>query len=171
MEILFFAFITIVVAASLAKFISIKMGRKRNQLFIPPLYVYTKKKSVMTPSELQCFRRLQSIVNDRYYVFPQVHVSSLLDHTVAKQNWRAALAKIQRKSVDFVLADKDTLETWYAIELDDATHDRPTRMKRDDFINEIFYAAKLPLVRLRDIQNMTDEEIIQKLKIAYESER
>lgn len=119
----------------------------------------------MTSYEGQLFKRLEAISNEKYYVFPQVHLSSLLKHDVNNgQDWRAALSKIQRKSVDFVLVDKVTLETAYAIELDDRTHDASRlRRERDELVNEIFFDTGIPLVRLRDIRSLTNEQIISKI--------
>ncbi len=95
-------------------------------------YHYARRNYIMTAAERELFRRLEVICGSRYYIFPQIHLSSLLNHTVYRQDWRAALSAIQRKSVDFVLADKTTLETKYAVELDDSTHDTPERQIRDD---------------------------------------
>lgn len=92
-------------------------------------------------------------------------MSSLLKHDVNNgQDWRAALSKIQRKSVDFVLVDKETLETKYAIELDDRTHDSSiSRMERDELVNEILFNTGIPLARLRNISSLTDEEMKSKI--------
>lgn len=132
-----------------------------------PDYRYRKKPYIMTRAESELFRRLEKIAGEKYYVFPQAHLSSLLDHAVKGQDWRAALSKIQRKSVDFALVDKQTLVTTYAIELDDRTHDSVHgRIDRDIFVNGTFESAGLPLVRIRDVGAMTDNEIIEAIKAA-----
>lgn len=127
-------------------------------------YKYTRKKYIMTQAESHLFRRLESIAGSKYYIFPQIHLSSILDHQVYGQDWRAALARIQRKSVDFVLVNKQTLTTSYAIELDDKTHDATARITRDDFVDEIFSDANVTLVRFRNITRMSDQDITQKLQ-------
>lgn len=124
-----------------------------------PEYRYTPKTYIMTKRESQFFTRLNSILGDRYYIFPQVHLSSLLDHKVKNQNWKAALAKIQRKSVDYALVDKQTLITRYALELDDSTHNSATRIERDKLVDGIFDVAGTPLIRLRNVEQMSDAEI------------
>ncbi len=126
------------------------------------LYKYERKNFIMTKAEAALFRRLERVVGSKYYIFPQIHLSSLLSHEVKNgQDWRAALSKIQRKSVDFVLVNKESLITSFAIELDDRTHDISTRVNRDDFVNEIFRSARIPLVRLRNPSAMTDTDIIK----------
>lgn len=123
-------------------------------------YRYVRKNYIMTRAESELFHRLEHIAGAKYYIFPQIHLSSLLNHAVNGQDWRAALAKIQRKSVDFVLVNRETMMTSYAIELDDRTHDTSaSRITRDKLVDEIFLDTGIPLVRLRNVQNMSDEDI------------
>lgn len=136
--------------------------KKENPKLSP--YRYIRKNYVMTRAESDMFRRLEHIAGEKYYVFPQIHLSSLLNHAVNGQDWRAALAKIQRKSVDFVLVNRETMVTSYAIELDDKTHDSSaSRIARDELVNEIFLDAGIPLVRLRNVRDMSDEGIVSAL--------
>ena len=128
-------------------------------------YKYNRKKYIMTYNESSFFRRLNNIFGEEYFVFPQVHLSSLLDHQIKNgQNWKAALAKVQRKSVDYVLVDKQSLITLCAIELDDRSHDIDwSRVNRDDLVNEIFEDTGIPLVRFRFVNSISDVEIQRKI--------
>ena len=123
------------------------------------IYAYLRRDYIMSEAESHLFRRLEQIAQDRYYIFPQVHLSSLLDNTVKGQNWKGALSAIQRKSVDFALVDKATLVTRYAVELDDSTHDKPDRQIRDSKVEQYLNSVGIPLVRLRNVQSMTDGDI------------
>lgn len=127
-------------------------------------YRYTRKRHMMTAAEADLFRRLERIAGAKYYIFPQVHLSSLLEHTTTRQNWKAALSKIQRKSVDYVLVEKSSLESRYAIELDDSSHDNHVRAQRDSLVAEIFADAGIPLVRLRNIGAMTDDDVSEAIR-------
>lgn len=122
-------------------------------------YKYRRKEQLMTNFEAKFFRRLQSVAGDRYYVFPQVHLSSILDHKIKGQDWRAALSTIQRKSVDYVLCSKDDLRITYAIELDDSSHDLDDRVERDRTVEQILADSGIVLVRFRNSSEMSDEEI------------
>jgi len=122
-------------------------------------YIYTRKDYIMTSTEANFFKRLERIAGDRYYIFPQIHLSSLLNNRVGRQSWRGALSHIQRKSVDYALVDRQTMKTAYAIELDDASHSHPNRVERDEVVNEIFKLAKLPLVRFSNIETLSDTDI------------
>jgi very-short-patch-repair endonuclease len=63
---------------------------------------------------------------------------------------RKWLGKILAKHVDFVLCDPESLAPLLAIELDDASHDRPERKERDEFVDHAFESAGLPLLRIRN---------------------
>jgi very-short-patch-repair endonuclease len=65
-----------------------------------------------------------------------------------KRNW-ALLNKIDRKSVDFVLFDKSTLNPAIAIELDGSSHNSFSRQERDSFVDQVFSTAGVPLIHVR----------------------
>lgn len=121
----------------------------------------------MTRVEDEFFLKLERAVSERYYVFPQVHLSSLLDHHVKGQDWSYAFRHINGKSVDYVLCSRETLLPTYAIELDDYTHEQSDRRKRDKEVERIFDEASLPLVRFKTI-NVSEQDIIQTLVDAKE---
>jgi hypothetical protein len=57
--------------------------------------------------------------------------------------------RIQSKHVDFVLCTRNGVRPVLAIELDDASHDAPKRVARDDFLRKAMAAAGLPLLQVR----------------------
>ena len=127
-----------------------------------PVYAYTKRPQIMTNHELGFYKILAEVAGERYYIFPQVHLSALLDHKVKGQTWSAAFKHINGKSVDYVLCDKITLSPVYAIELDDSSHDSTVRQTRDQEVERIFQAADLPLIRFKDYRNLTLDDIAQR---------
>lgn len=129
---------------------------------------YEKRACMMTGAEKVAFRRLDKIFGEWFYVIPQVHLSELLDWEVPGQSWMAAKSHIDKKSVDFVLIRKENLETACAIELDDYTHERQERKRRDRDVERHFKEAGMPLARLRGIGEMSDEEIMGVVKGAVE---
>ena len=100
-------------------------------------YVYTKKACAMTQHELIFYKTI-----------PQAHLSMFLDHKVYGQNWSRAFSRINGKSVDFLICTNN-MKPLIAIELDDNTHDRPDRQKRDIFVNSIISNANMPLLRFK----------------------
>ncbi len=137
-------------------------SRNTKKVFKNNVYSYSAKLLLMTRTEAEFFVRLNRIVEERYFVFPQVHLSALLYYNGREHNRLYAFRHINGKSVDFVLCDKETLRPTYAIELDDKTHENADRKERDSEVERIFEEAELPLVRFRD-KNVSDKEIIAAL--------
>lgn len=129
-------------------------------------YQYQKKNSLMTDAEKNFYRALQSIVGGKYEIFPQVHLSALLDHKVNGQNWRGALSHIHQKSVDFVLCEKESILPVLAIELNDKSHERPLRAERDRVVSDIFATAGIPLLFIKNQVTYNSEELDQQIAIA-----
>lgn len=123
------------------------------------LYRYNKKRFLMTRAEADLYRKLSTIYGKYYMIVPQVRLSSLLNEKIRGQNWKAALAHINQKSVDFALLDRNTLEIKCAIECDDFTHNRSDRITRDSEVNRIFKEAGLPLFRLKNTLNKNCAQI------------
>ena len=150
----------IIVIAAVSKLS--KSANQTRKVFKNNTYSYTAKDSLMTRTETEFFVKLERAVSERYYVFPQVHLSSLLDHHVKGQEWKSAFWHINGKSVDYVLCDRQTLRPTYAIELDDYTHDKADRRERDAEVERIFEEAELPLIRFRN-KDVSEAEIIKSL--------
>lgn len=112
-------------------------------------YVYGRRKNLITPTELEFFHILSSLIDkENYYTIPQVHLSTLLQHRIKGQNWYGALQHINRKSIDFAICTLKNLNPVCGIELDDKSHFRPDRKQRDTIVNNLFIKAKLPLLRI-----------------------
>ncbi|MFZ2125535.1 MAG: DUF2726 domain-containing protein [Candidatus Saccharimonadales bacterium] len=134
------------------------------------IYKYQVKQYFMTKSENDFFRMLNNIASDRYFIFPQVHLSAILDEKIKGQNWKAAFKHINGKSVDYVLCDKQTLKPVYAVELDDYTHTYKNRQERDQEVERIFQSASIPLVRFNDYKTLSQEDISKRFIEARNSQ-
>lgn len=123
------------------------------------VYNYQAKQYFMTKSESDFFHMLNNVAGDRYFIFPQVHLSAILDEKIKGQNWKAAFKHINGKSVDYVLCDKQTLKPVYAVELDDDTHTYKNRQERNKEVERMFQGAGVPLVRFSNYKSLTEDEI------------
>lgn len=132
------------------------------------LYNYKRKDFLMSRAEHEFFDILIYAVADKYYVFPQIHLPTILDNKVVGQNWKGAFRHIDEKSVDFVVCDKAYIKPLLAIELDDRSHERRDRQNRDGEVGRILNGAGLPLLRFSNNGNFNKEEIkrlvLEKLK-------
>lgn len=127
-------------------------------------YHYLPKGSLMTESETGFMQVLMEAVGQSYYVCPQIQLSAVVDHAVKGQSYRAALSRVQRKSVDYVVCDKLRFIPVFAVELDDPTHDAQDRQDRDNLVEAILKEVRLPLLRFRDWRKMPKEEIINYIR-------
>lgn len=125
---------------------------------------YAKKKYLITIAEKKFFDALQEAVGDQYYIFPQIHLPSLLFINARGREWTSYFAKIRQKSVDFVLCDKQYLTPVLAIELNDSSHERLDRQERDGFVNKVFASAKIPLLSMKCQYSYDKENLKEKVK-------
>lgn len=129
-------------------------------------YLYRRKKSIMTEAEIAFFHRLEKVINDKFLIVPQAHLSLIFNHRIEGQTWTHAFSRINGKSVDFLICDKENLKPYFAIELDDRSHELKERKARDYFVNYVFNNAKITLIRFKQGQWKNEEMI--KNKIIYE---
>ena len=79
-----------------------------------------------------------------------------------KKHYMKYFAKISQKHVDFVICDED-FQVYFALELDDSSHDTEKAKEKDLFKDRAFKAAGIPLKRIRDY----DEAAVRKLFKEY----
>ena len=129
-------------------------------------FPYIKRKYPLTLKERELFAILQEMYGTEFHVFPQIHIASLLSVRNGERRWQTYFNKIIRKSVDFVLFDKQNMGPMVAIELDDKTHEQNSRMERDSFVDGAFKAAGIPLVHIKTHELENRIEVKQKIDLA-----
>ena len=128
------------------------------------IYHYKRKEYLMNKSEHELFDVLQNIYGPKYYIFPQVHLSTVLDHQVKNgQSWKGALSHINMKSVDFIVCEKLKISPIVAIELDGSSHDRDDRKNRDAEVDRMFSEANLALVHITRNEALDKSIVEEKL--------
>lgn len=163
MEPLIFLF-TFLAVIFIAQYLFAKTSSKSEDKKATPVYRYGRKEYIMTRAEHNFFLLLIQAINERYHVFPQVHLSSILNEKYIKgQNWKAAFKHINGKSVDFVICDKQFAKPLLAIELDDWSHASDSRKKRDVEVERIFIESGLPLLRFSDYKNLSFADVESKI--------
>jgi hypothetical protein len=105
--------------------------------------------SLLTAAEARFHRVLLRAVPDGCVLLTKVRIADIVRVTSRHPPSRNRVFRsISSKHVDFLLADALTLEPLAAIELDDSSHARRDRRKRDELVERIFAAAGLPLIRI-----------------------
>ncbi len=110
---------------------------------------YLKQNRLMSKAESKMFNKLKPLEGSRYYLFAQVRIADVVGVSgkEGSNNWWRSFRKISSKHIDFVFVSKIDMKPLVAIELDDLSHEKKERIKRDKFINHVFKESGLPLVR------------------------
>lgn len=129
---------------------------------------YEAQRFLFTPAELSFYGVLLSAVSDRYAVFGKVRMGDVLKvlPRLGTKNAMIARSKIQQKHLDFVLCKKDTLEVVCCIELNDRSHERPDRVKRDNFVRAACKQANVVLVEFQVKHTYSNTIILEQIQSA-----
>ncbi|BDU37148.1 DUF2726 domain-containing protein [Vibrio nigripulchritudo] len=114
-------------------------------------YQYQPKKYLTTKAETSFYHALNNAVGDKYRVFSKVRIADVIAPKKGlynKKEWRIAFNQISAKHFDYVLCCPKTLEILYTVELDDASHQKPSRIKRDQLIEHACESAGVKLIRV-----------------------
>ena len=113
---------------------------------------YHLRDDFLSPAELNFYRVLCTAAGDWAVICPKVSLGDLFYAQTGDYATNTAYRnKIDRKHVDFLLCDSHSMVPLVGIELDDASHQRAYRRDRDRFVDQVFEAADLPLLR-REVQ-------------------
>lgn len=147
-------------------FLSEKDSKPSTQKHFP----YFVRDDFLSPAEQSFYLVLKASIVDKALICPKV---SLGDLFYAKSSdpseYRTFTNKIDRKHVDFLLCDLQTVRPIAGIELDDKSHQRSDRQIRDEFVEQVFQAAQLPLIRIPARRSYSTEEL-KSLLLTYLNE-
>lgn len=137
----------------------------------PDFSVYERKPYLFdVASEFNLYKVLVELFGDKYYIFPEVNYSHLIQPK--KTNWtdeRKYRSRIDRKSADYVFCDKDRIVPKLIIELDGSVHNFKSKQARDEFINELTKIVDLPILHLKTsnlergyVEQMINQKLAEK---------
>jgi len=109
---------------------------------------YHPRSNLLSRGEAAFFGPLQEAVASRFLIMCKVRLADII--TCSKTDWsRGWGGAIAQKHIDFVLCDAATTRFILAIELDDRSHDRPHRRRRDAFVDHVMADAGVRLIRFQ----------------------
>lgn len=128
---------------------------------------------ILTQSEQNLYRTLQKGLSNKFLILMKVRVADVLqpERGMDKSAWQSAFNRIKAKHFDFVLCSQNNYEIIAAIELDDSSHQRADRKKRDNFLNAACESANFPLIRFQAKQSYEVQEITSALLSALRTYR
>jgi hypothetical protein len=109
-------------------------------------FPYRMRDDFLSAAEFSFYRVLRLAVKDRAVILAKVNLADIFFVSRPNEN-QAYRNKIDRKHVDFLGCDPTTMKPLIDIELDDKSHNRQDRIKRDLFVEQVFQTAGLPLIR------------------------
>ena len=130
-----------------------------------------RRKFLLTKNEYRFYKSLKEIA-DKYgfAVLAKIRFADLVEVSaeVDKKEYMKYFGKIKSKHIDFILCKKDNLYPELLIELNDSSHNKEDRIKRDDFIKKIAEKVGYKMVFVSGTQNL-EETIIKALEIKSEN--
>lgn len=119
---------------------------------------YRQRDDFLSAAELSFYRVLMLGLDGSQLVCPKVNLADIF--FVARPNENQSYRnKIDRKHVDFLLCEPTSMKPILGVELDDASHARRDRQDRDEFVDQVFEAAGLPLLRVRAAASYSPQNI------------
>lgn len=114
-------------------------------------------------SEFKFYKLLLKLFGDKYYIFPQVNYSHLIEENDYR-DW-GARSKIDKKSADFVFCDKEHVVPRLVIELDGTSHNNIKRQRRDVFIDNVMNKLNFEIIHISTKDSENEDLIKSKLLI------
>lgn len=122
---------------------------------------YVARGYLLTKAESAFLRLLDDAAGPEIRVFAQVRVADVLKTKpgLSKSARASAFGRISQKHFDFVLCDAAQLTIQAVVELDDRSHQKPHRIKRDQLLNTVCEQAGLALLRFPVNRNNTVQSV------------
>ncbi len=120
---------------------------------------YTPK-PLLSPTEARFYSCLRQISEHRCLIQVKPRLADVFQHAKGDVS---GFNKISQKHVDFLICRNDDWMPMLGIELDDDSHERKERRQRDMFVNALFAATGIPLLRIhvREVEQV--EKLVETL--------
>lgn len=166
-----FIFVSVIAVGVACAYFLNKVSRSQTSTTIPLPVI--RKDTLLTTNETNFFAALQLVVKQDVAIFAQVRIADiiLVKRGTPRPLRRATFNRISQKHIDFLLCERSSTKILAAIEVDDRSHERIDRQKRDDLVNRVFEIAGIPLIRYpaamayrpRDILEALEPHLMEKL--------
>ncbi|TVQ29411.1 MAG: DUF2726 domain-containing protein [Wenzhouxiangella sp.] len=119
--------------------------------FTPQQPVAYRLTELLSPAERSFFGVLTQAAGEDWRVFAKVRIADVLtpQKGLSRSRWQSAFNAISAKHFDFVLCDPADCAVKLAVELDDKSHAKANRRKRDRLVEAACESGGLPLLRVR----------------------
>lgn len=125
---------------------------------------YRLREHFLSTPEIALYRALREMVADRYIIYAKVALNDIFSIVRPNENVHY-FNKIFRKHVDFLLCHPRTLKPEIGVELVKPVSKDETR-NSDQFMEDLFFAAGLPLVHVPSSERYQIADIISLFRLA-----
>lgn len=126
------------------------------------MFRYFPKQFMMNSNEYKFYKLLNSFVDPKYIVIPQVHLDDLVSSSPYLDNKSRLFSfrHVNQKSVAFIVAEKTSMRALLAIELDGQSHKTSSTREQDAEKERILKEAGISPKRFEN----SDLDFPQKIK-------
>ena len=120
---------------------------------------------LFTPAERSFLGVLEQALDSRYRVFGKVRLGDIVKPAkgLSPGKRTTAMNRINQKHVDFLICTAADLALVGVLELDDKSHEREDRARRDDFVDKALAMAKIPVVHFPAKKGYAVQEVRARL--------
>ena len=120
-------------------------------------YIPYRPKYFLTKNELYFYKELKKIADEKnLVVLSKIRVADLVEvEPMDRRQWQTYFNKINKKHVDFALANPQNLQIQLLIELDDYSHN-DKQYERDRFMEAVYKKTNYKLLRVKGIANLKE---------------
>ena len=123
-------------------------------------------KALLSAWERRALLSLRQQIPPGHYLCPQVRLADMLRVTFTDEARRqTTFNRIKSLSVDFAIVELTSGSVALVVELDDRTHDRPDRQRRDVFVNAVLAQAGIPIRRFRPDAAIQVSDFFEALRV------
>ncbi len=132
---------------------------------------YKKSKNLLTKTEADFYVYLKAAVNNDFHINKMTRMCDLVDvdKSLSGKEYMSYFRSISQYHIDFTLCNPCTFKPIICIELDDPSHGRADRRKRDEKVNKIFADINLPLLRIKTERTYSVEDLRNLIEINLKS--
>ncbi len=156
------SFLYVVIAVLIVLFVISNLSEKsKDKEKIDGKLPYKKRDDFLSKAEKMFYDTLNTYYADKITVCPKVAVKEIVFvGTGTGKEYMKYFNWIAKKHVDFVLCSSLTMDVLCAVELDDSSHAKADRQKRDVFIDKVFEVSQIPLIHVPFKSGYSKQDLI-----------
>ena len=125
---------------------------------------YRVRDDFLTIPELSFYKVLENLLGSRLTIQSKVRLADIFFIVRPHENHRSYFPRISQKHLDFLVCDTKSMQPVFGVELDDSSHNSYKQKKRDQFVDQVFEAAKLPLLRMPTKYQYNSRELADQIR-------